>query len=145
MALSGKTTGKSLVFTLDNQGGAGDVDISAWVKGVDGLPGDIELADVTTGGATGYKHYPALQKVEFTLDCVFDDAASSAWTIMKNFMADTVTRGFVFGPAGSTSGYVKMTGECWIKNLSLPVKTTELMTFKATLILDGALTIGVYT
>jgi hypothetical protein len=144
MTLSGKTTGKSLQFTLDNQGGAGAVDISSYVKGVSGLPGEIELADVTTGGATGYKYYPALQKGDFSLECVFDDAASSAWTITKDFMSDTVSRSFVFGPAGSTSGYAKISGECWIKKVSLPVKTTELVTFTIDCVLDGALTIGTY-
>ncbi|MCK9520185.1 MAG: hypothetical protein M0R74_14350 [Dehalococcoidia bacterium] len=141
MSTSGKTTGKSLVFTLDNQGGAGDVDISAYVKSVSGLPGEIELAEVTVGGSAGYKYYPALQKVEFSLECVFDDAASSAWTITKDFMSDTTTRGFVFEPAGATSGYLKITGECWIKKVSLPVKTTELMTFTIDCVVDGALTI----
>lgn len=141
MGTSGKTTGKSLIFTLDTQGASDNVDISAYIKSVSGLPGEIELADVTTGGATGYKYYPALQKVDFSLECVFDDAASSAWTIMKNFMSDTATRSFVFEPAGSGSGYVKITGECWIKKLSMPVKTTELMTFTADLVLDGALTV----
>ncbi len=144
MALSGKKFGNALQFTLDNQGGAGAVDISAYVKSVKGLPGEIDQADVTCGTATGYQWLNGLPKAEISLECVFDDAASSAWTITKDFMSDTTTRSFVYGPAGSTSGYAKMSGELRIKKIEVGAVTTEALLFTISTVLDGALTVGTY-
>lgn len=140
MALSGKAHGKALVFKLDNQAGALKA-ISAYVRSVDGLPGEVELGDVTAGGATGYVWLRGLQKADFSLECVFDDTADSAYSIMQNFMSDIVTRSFEYGPAGSTSGYAKVLGECVIKKISLPAKVTDPLIFTADLSVDGAISI----
>jgi hypothetical protein len=145
MATSGKTIGKSLQFTLDLTGGATPTDISSYVRSVTGLPGEKDLADVTAGGATGYSYIPGLQKCDFSIEFVFDDtSATSAYNIVKNFMADTTTRSFVFGPAGSTTGYAKISGECWLKKLSLPAKVTDALICTLDCTVDGAITIGVY-
>ena len=141
MALSGKAHGKALAFWLDTQG---DVlkDISGYVKSVDGLPGEVEMGDVTVGGSSGYKYFPGLQKADFSLECVFDDAVDSAYDVVKNFMADTATRSFEFYPAGKTTGYIKVSGECRIKKVSLPAKVTDVLTFTIEASVDGAITIG---
>lgn len=144
MALSGKAHGKDLVFWLDNQATVLK-NISAFVKSVDGLPGEKDMGDITTGGSSGYKNFPGLQKADFSLECVFDDAADSAYAVVADFMSDTVTRSFEFGPAGSTSGYAKIYGECRIKKVSLPAKVTDPLIFTVDLVLDDALTIGTWT
>jgi len=141
MALSGKVYGKNLAFKLDTQGGVLK-DISSYVKSVDGLPGEVDMGDVTTGGSTGYKYLPGLGKADFSLECVFDDAADSAYDVIKNFMSDTATRSFEFYPAGTTAGYVKINGECRIKKVSLPVKVTDPVIFTIEASVDGAITIG---
>lgn len=145
MALSGKAHGKNLYFNIDLQGGGTPTDISAYVKSVDGLPGEIELGDVTAGGSTGYKYFPGLQKATITLECIFDDAASSAWTILKNFMSDTTTRSFIYGPAGSTSGYAKVSGECRIQKVGLPAKVTDVLIFTVEMLVDDAITVDTFT
>jgi len=144
MATSGKGHGKALVFKLDNQAAALK-DISAYVKGVDGLPGEVDMGDVTVGGSSGYKNYPGLQKADFSIECVFDDTADSAYAVVADFMSDTATRSFEYGPAGSTSGYAKIYGECRIKKVSLPAKVTDVLIFTVDLVLDDALTIGTWT
>jgi len=143
MATSGKAHGKALVFKLDNQAGT-LTDISAYVKSVDGLPGEVEMGDVTVGGSAGYKYYPGLQKADFSIECVFDDTANSAYDLVKNFMSDTNTRSFEFGPAGNTSGFAKILGECRIKKVSLPAKVTDILTFTVDMSLDNDLTIGTW-
>ena len=145
MSLSGKKYGNALVFTLDLQGGGTPTDISAWVKSVDGLPAEHDMGDVTTGGSLGYKWLRGLPKATITLECVFDDAANSAWSIVSNFKTDTTTRSFVYGPAGSTSGYVKVTGELDIVDVKLNAKTTDPLMFTIKANLSGADTVGVYT
>lgn len=145
MATSGKKFGNALVFKLDLQGGASLTDISAYVKSVDGLPGELDLGDVTVGGSTGYKWLRGLGKADISLECVFDDTASSAYDVAKNFMSDTTTRSFEYGPAGSTAGYAKVNGECVIKNIKLPAKATDPLLFTVSAVVDGAITIGVWT
>jgi hypothetical protein len=145
MATSGKSSGKNLVVKLDTQAGVLKT-ISAYVKSVDGLPGDMEMGDVTVGGgATGYAYFPIFGKAEFSLTCVFDDTSDSAWDVAKSYLSDTATRSFEVGPAGSTSGYVKLTGECRIKKVGLPVKVNEVLIFTIDCVVDGAVTIGTYT
>ena len=145
MALSGKKYGKDLVFKLDVQGGATLKDISAYVKSVDGLPGENDMGDVTVGGSTGYRWLRGLPKADISLECVFDDAVDSAYDVVKNFRSDTTTRSFEYGPAGSTAGYVKIYGECQVKNISFPAKPADPLLITIGLVLDGADTIGVWT
>jgi hypothetical protein len=144
MALSGKAHGKDLVFKLDTQAGSLK-DISAYVKGVDGLPGEKDMGDVTTGGSSGYKNLPGLQKADFSIECVFDDAVDSAYDVVKDFMSDVNARSFEYGPAGLTSGYAKLNRECRIKKVTFPAKVTDPLTFTVDLALDDALTIGTWT
>lgn len=144
MTTSGKAHGKNLVFKLDTQ--AGDLkDISAYVRSVDGLPGEVELGDVTAGSASGYSYLPGLQKATITLECVFDDSTDAAWDVVNDFMSDTDTRSFEYGPAGSTSGYAKVDGECRIQKVSLPAKVTEPNLFTIELLVDGAITVETWS
>ncbi len=144
MALSGKKYGKDLVFKLDTQAGVLK-DISAYVQSVNGLPGENDMGDVTGGGSTGYRWLRGLPKAEFNIVCVFDDAVDSAYDVVKNFMSDTTTRSFEYGPAGSTAGYVKIYGECQIPKIDFDVKTIEPLMIAIYFKLDGADTIGVWT
>jgi len=144
MATSGKAHGKNLVFKLDTQAGALK-DISTYVKSVDGLPGELELGDVTVSGSSGYKQLPGLQKASISIECVFDDAADSAYDVVKDFMSDSSTRSFEYGPAGLTSGYVKIHGECWISKVSFPAKVSDPLIFTVDLVLDDAVTITTWT
>lgn len=145
MALSGKAHGKDLVFKLDNQSGVLK-DLSAYVRSVTGLPGEIELGDVTVGGgSTGYSFLPGLQKADFSIECVFDDAVDSAWDVVSDFDSDTNTRSFEYGPAGETAGYAKINGECRILRVPLPANAPEPLLFTVELKLDGGRTIGVWT
>ena len=144
MATSGKTHGKNLVFKLDNQAGVLK-DVTSYVRSVDGLPPELEQGDVTGGGATGYSYTPGLQKGDVKIEFVFDDTADSIWDIIKDYLSDTDTRSFEFGPAGSTSGYVKISGELRIKKVGAPAKNTDPLIWTMEAVLDGACTIGTWS
>jgi hypothetical protein len=141
MATSGKTSGKSLVFKLDTQGGVLK-DISAYVESVDGLPIDIEAGEYACGGATGYSYIRGLPKGTIKLGCIFDDAADSAYDVVKSYKTDTATRSIEYGPAGSTGGFAKVTAEVCITKVVLPVKTTDSpVRFTVEMNVDGTDTI----
>jgi len=144
MALSGKKYGNALVVKLDTQAGVLK-DISAFVKSVDGLPAEHDMGDVTTGGSLGYKWLRGLPKATVTLECVLDDAADSAYDVVKSFKTDTATRSIEYGPTGSTAGYMKITCELDIVDVKINAKTTDPLMFTIKANLSGADTVGVWT
>ncbi len=144
MTASGKAHGKNLFVSLDNQAGTVKT-ISSYVESVDGLPPEVEQDQYACGGASGYSSIPGLQKAEIKFECIFDDTADSAWDIVKDYLTDVNTRSFVVGPAGSSTDFVKLSGELRIKKVSMPVKTTAGLRFTIDADLDGACTIGKFT
>jgi len=140
MTTSGKAHGRLLNFQLDTQGGS-IKDISAYVQDVTGLPGDRDAGDITAAGAAGYSHLMGLYKASIKLTCVFDDTTDSAYDVVKSYLTDTATRSFIYGPAGSTSGYAKISGECRISKVDIPAKVKDPVIFTVELISDGAITV----
>jgi len=138
----GKSYGNNLEFALDSTSGGSLTYIGDWVMSVDGLPGEREMADVTCGGGSNSHAYLAgMQNGEITLQCLFDQTTDSAYDTLSGFMDDTGSRTFVFFPATTASGAPKMTGECRVKNVVLPAKPLEPLTFSATLVLDSTITV----
>ena len=138
----GKQFGNSLEFGLDSTCGGTIVYIGDWVMSVDGLPGEREMADVTCGGGSNSHAYLAgMQNAEITLQCLFDQTTDSAYDTVSGFMTDTGARSFEFYPATTASGAPTITGECRIKNVVLPAKPLEPLTFSVTLALDSTVTV----
>lgn len=139
-----KGHGRLAYFELDTQGGTLK-DLTAFVEDVSGLPGDVDLTDITTFGSTGHKYYPGLQKASFSVKMVMDDATDGSWDVCKDFQTDTSTRSFVLGPRGHTSGYPKIYGECRIKTITIPVKPTEPNIMDVSFEMDDGITIGTFS
>ena len=141
MALSGKSHGRKLVFTFATH------DISAYIEEVNGLPGEVELGDITTAGSVGHVSWPGLEKGTVTLKCVFDDSATGAYAYLSAALngyataAPPAVSAIVYEPAGSTGGYVKITANVWVKNISFPAKVTDPLKFDASLELDNGFVI----
>ena len=144
MSLSGKSHGRKLSFSFAGH------DISAWIEEVNGLPGEVDLGDITTAGAVGHVSWPGLQKGTVTLKCLFDDAATSAYSYIAAVLngyataAPPAVSAFIYGPAGSTSGFAKIYGNAWVNKISFPAKVTDPLKFDVTLTLDNGFTIGAF-
>ncbi len=138
--------GRLLGFRLDSSGSGTIASTGAYVMEVNGIPGELELGDVTVGGATGHKFFPGLQKASFSVKMVGDmSSTAGGYFTVKGFQQDITTRSFEFAPAGTTAGYPLYTGECWIKSIDFPVKATDVLTFTVNCELDDALTLGINT
>lgn len=140
MALS---HGRSLSFWLSTPSGGASASLSTTTQEVSGLPGDIDLGDVTVGGSVGHTSYPGLQKASFSTKHVFDDAAGGSWAVMGAFQSlqqtyPTVPWGIRFGPKGTTAGYPRVTCSAWIKTLSMPIKATDPNTFTVSWEMTGS-------
>ena len=79
-----------------------------------------------------------------------DDAATSAYSYIAAVLNGYVTASppavsaYIYGPAGSTSGYPKISGNCWVNKIELPAKVTDALTFTVTMTSDNGYTIGTF-
>lgn len=128
--------GKDAVFKLDNSAGT-LVDLSTYVDSVDGLPGSVDMQDVTTFGATGKRVYPGLKDGQIRVTGVYETAVHTHFSGIFGLAA---TQTFEFGPEGGTAGKPKITGECRVAEYTAPVQVGDVLKWSATLQLDGAVT-----
>lgn len=133
--------GKDSGVKFDNTAGT-LTDISAYVDSVEGLPGEVELSDVSALGDEGHKNIPGLENASFSISGHWDSAedaifgAPSAWK--------TATRTFEYGPAGVGTGAVKYSGECWITNYAVSSSVADKVSWSASLTVDGQVARGTF-
>jgi hypothetical protein len=135
------THGKDSVFSLDNTAGS-PTDISAYVDSIDGLPGEVEMAEVTAMGDEGKKNIPGLEGASISISGHWDSTEDGIFGSPTQWKA--ATRSFAYGPAGSTGGYVKYSGECWITNYVAAAAVADKVSWTATLLVDGVVSRGTY-
>jgi hypothetical protein len=126
--------GKDSYIQFDSTGGT-PTDISLYVDSVEGLPGELEFADVTALGDEGHKSIPGLENASFSLSGHWDSALDAILGPKR-----TATATFNYGPAGSTAGLVKYTGECWITSYTVSSPVGDKVSFSASLMVDGQVT-----
>lgn len=133
--------GKGTAFQLDGTAGS-LVNIGPYTDSVDGLPGEVELADVTTFGNEGHKYIPGLENASVSLGGNFDPTLHTTFGTTTQMKA--ATRSFEYGPAGSGTGMPKLTGEAWIQNYTVNSSVSEKATWSATLQVDGVVGFSTY-
>lgn len=137
------THGKDTRFSVDDSGGT--LRAITFVTEVQGLPGARDLAEITAMGDAGVKSIPGLQNAEFTVNGYFDSAATTgSATVLNGIRTATATSTFNYGPEGSTTGKVLLSGEAWLSSLTYDASVDQAVAFSATFRVDGAVTIGTY-
>lgn len=129
--------GKNAYINLDNAAGT-PTDISAYVTGVDIKP-NAETADVTCLGAAAKSYIAGLTDCTITLSGKWDPTMDAI-----GFAALGNQKSFVYGPAGSTAGYVKYSGEAFGKSWSPPAKVEGALEWTLELQVSGALGHGTF-
>ena len=149
MALS---HGRSLTFWVATPSGGASASLSTTTQEVTGLPGDVDLGDVTAGGATAHAFYPGLQNATFSTKHVFDDAAGGSWAKLGSFQSlqqtyPTVPWGIIFAPRGTTAGAPQVACNALISNLNVATSVTEPNTFTVSWQMTGSsgASVGVWT
>ena len=125
--------GKSTNFSLDDTGGTSR-DISDVLVSVD-FPEIVETGETTAFGATSKSYIVGLRDATISISGLWD-ATVDGYIIGT----EPATRTFIFGPAGSTSGYVKYTGECILTNYSVSSPVADVVTFSLDLQCTGGVT-----
>lgn len=131
--------GKSTVFKLDDSGGTLN-DISAYLMEVS-FPESVETADVTAFGASAKSYIVGLKDTTISLtgkwDATFDG-------YIAGVLGQAASLSFEYGPAGSGSGSVKYTGECYVTSYNIGSPVGDAVSASVELQVTGAVTRGTY-
>lgn len=108
--------GKSTYFNLDTAGGS-PTDLSAYGAEVN-ANFDIAMHDTTAFGSNSRTKITGLKDGKFSVTFHNDPTLQSH---LVGLYGNSTSSTFIIGPQGSTGGFRKITGECWLA--SLPIVT----------------------
>lgn len=127
--------GKSAVFKLDDSGGTLR-DISAYLEEVS-MPRSIETAETTTFGSSAKSYITGLTDATISLTGKFDSVSDG---YLAGVIGQSATLSFEYGPAGSTGGLIKYTGECIMTSYEVGATVGDAVTASVELQVTGAIT-----
>ena len=129
--------GKSTDFAIDDTGGSSrniantHTDVS--------FPQTIDTAETTAFGSSNKSYIVGLKDTTISVSGIWD-------ATVDGYLSGTepASRSFIYGPAGSTGGNVKYTGEAILTNYSQSNPVGDVVTFTADFQVTGAVTRGTY-
>tara|TARA_R100001510_G_scaffold57756_1_gene67478 strand:- start:3817 stop:4224 length:408 start_codon:yes stop_codon:yes gene_type:complete len=129
--------GKSTDFAIDDTGGSSR-NISDTLTDVS-FPQTIDTAETTAFGSTNKSYIVGLKDTTISVSGIWD-------ATLDGYISGTepASRSFIYGPAGSTGGNVKYTGEAIMTNYSVSNPVGDVVTFSMDLQVTGAVTRGTY-
>ncbi len=130
--------GKSVDFALDDTSGTSR-NISDTLNSVD-FPEVTETADTTAFGSSSRSFIVGLESATMSISGLWDATVDG---YMKGG-TEPASRSFIYGPAGSTGGNVKYTGEAIMTNYSISSPVGDVVTYSADLQVTGAVTRTTY-
>jgi hypothetical protein len=132
--------GKSAVFKLDNAAGS-LVDYSAYLEEVS-MPRSVETAETTTFGSSAKSYITGLSDATISISGKFDSAADATLVAV---LGQAATLSFEYGPAGSTAGLIKYSGECIMTSYEIGATVGDAVTASVELQVTGTITRGTWS
>lgn len=123
----GVEAGKDAFFSLAD---SGDVvrTLTSYVTKISMALKGHALVDVTAMGASGHAWAPdELEDVTFTVDFLYDDGTNTVWATLNSLRNHTSATAFVIGPKGSTAGYPKVSGDCWLEDMPTEIAIGDVI------------------
>ena len=129
--------GKSTDFALDDTGGTSR-SLANTLTDVS-FPQTIDTAETTAFGSSNKSYIVGLKDTTISISGLWD-------ATVDGYLSGTepASRSFIYGPAGSTGGNVKYTGEAIMTNYSQSNPVGDVVTYSADLQVTGAVTRGTY-
>ena len=129
--------GKSTDFALDDTGGTSR-SLANTLTDVS-FPQSIDTAETTAFGSTNKSYIVGLKDTTISVSGLWD-------ATIDGYLSGTepASRSFIYGPAGSTGGNVKYTGEAIMTNYSVSNPVGDVVTYSVDLQVTGAVTRGTY-
>lgn len=135
---------KTAVFNITDTG-ATSRDISQYITEISGLPGARNLNEATALGDSGATFHPGLENVTPSISGHYDDTATTGpEAVLGPLRTHTAAVAFDYGPKGSTTGYLKYSGTCWVTEFTVDASVGSLVSWSASLQVEGTVTRGTY-
>lgn len=132
--------GKNSVFKLDNSGGT-LTDISNVLNNVS-MPREIETVETTSFGSSYRTYVVGFQNATISIEGTWDATVDAH---LAGILGQDATVSFEYGPEGSTSTYIKYSGEAYVTSYETSGAVGEVVTFSAELQVSGAITRGTWS
>lgn len=129
--------GKTADFRVDNSGGS-LTDISTYCDSVD-FPMTADTAEVTTFGDASKEYIAGLKDATISVSGSWDATADAVLAAIVGLSGS-----FQYGPAGTTGGNIKYTGEAICTSYTVNAPVGDKVTFSAEFQVTGAVTRGTY-
>lgn len=131
--------GKNTVFKVDNNAGT-LTNISTVLTDVS-FPQSVETAETTVFGASAKSYIVGLTDATISVSGNFDNTVDIH---LAAIVGKTDSVSFEYGPEGSTSGFAKYTGECFLTSYEKSGAVGDVVNFSAEFQVTGAVTLGTY-
>lgn len=120
------------------------VDLSAFCDNAD-LSIDVDTSDTTTFGASWKTAIAGLIGSKVDLKGDYDPTASTGpAAVITACITGAVPVACIVGPGGTLTGQLKRTFNCIVTNYTESSPVADKVTFSATLLVTGAITLGTY-
>lgn len=114
------------------------------------FPATWKLNDVTTYGSVGFRGKPSLDDTKFTLDMIWNQVtnvgtqpAVGAGHYAQGPVGNTANaRAFEYYPAGTTSGNLNISGNCWCPHYEITGKVGNAIAVRAEFVVENGVTFG---
>jgi hypothetical protein len=131
--------GKSTVFKVDNSGGS-LTDISNTLTDVS-FPRSVDTAETSAFGDSAKTYIVGLSDATVSVSGNYDATVDAH---LAGVLGQAATLSFEYGPEGSTSTFVKYTGECILTSYEKSGAIGDVVTYSAEFQVTGAVTRGTY-
>ena len=131
--------GKSTSFKVDNSGGS-LTDISDTLTDVS-FPQTIETAETTSFGSNAKTYIVGLSDATLSVSGNFDATVDAH---LAGIAGQAATVSFEYGPEGTTSTFVKYTGEAILTSYEKSGAVGDVVTYSAEFQVTGAVTRGAF-
>ena len=131
--------GKSTVFKVDNSGGS-LTDISNTLTDVS-FQRSVDTAETSAFGDSAKTYIVGLSDATVSVSGNYDATVDAH---LAGVLGQAATLSFEYGPEGSTSTFVKYTGECILTSYEKSGAIGDVVTYSAEFQVTGAVTRDVY-
>ncbi|MAH45852.1 hypothetical protein CMI37_08475 [Candidatus Pacearchaeota archaeon] len=141
----GVEAGKDCVLKLDDSGDTQRT-LTTYVTKVSMDLKGHGLVDVTAMSASGHTWASdELEDCTFSVDFLYDDGSNTVWDVLTGIRGYATARDWEIGPKGSTGGYPKLSGTCFLEGLPMEVSIGDVIRLPGVPFrVNGAVTIGTW-
>jgi hypothetical protein len=132
--------GKSTAFKVDNSGGT-LTDISNTLTDVS-FPQSVDTAETSAFGDSSKTYVVGLKDATISVSGNFDATVDAH---LAGVFGQAASLSFEYGPEGTTTGYVKYTGECILTSYEKSGAIGDVVSYSAEFQVTGAVTRGTYS